>query len=446
MSSGSQLLKEHDVRFEPASVTDPAGRVFYHEGRVFRALGAEGSLLARDILGSDDLEALLAAGLVRTEASSVRLEGYDLVLEHERVPFVSYASEWVGAMLRDAALTFCDLCIALARMGYASKDAHPWNILFHGCQPVFVDFGSICRLSQSYRFPAAEFRRHFVLPLWLLSRGYEKIAYQVLREHPTGSAKMAFETSKAKWLPFWFHRLARRYQRACSTEPQQALLAFLGELRDRLAGLSLDTSQGQWSDYPQDIGVLGDPSTYKVKAASAHKVLERNERGTLLDMACSRGWFSHMAKGLGYEVVGFDYEASAVTEVYERGKQGGENILPLRMNFLWPTPSFGMALSGPSAFQRLQCDTTLVLALVHHLVFGQKVGFETIASIINAYTRHRSIVEFIPAEDRFVSEWMTDAHGWYSQEGFIAAMQPYFPNVEILPSNPEPRSILAFSR
>lgn len=51
-------------------------------------------------------------------------------------------------MLKDAALLHIDLFIRLGRHGLVFKDWHPYNILFKGTNPVFVDFGSIIPTDQ----------------------------------------------------------------------------------------------------------------------------------------------------------------------------------------------------------------------------------------------------------------------------------------------------------
>ena len=46
-------------------------------------------------------------------------------------------------MLRDAALAILTLAAELAERGLTLKDSHPWNVLFHGTRPVWVDVTSV---------------------------------------------------------------------------------------------------------------------------------------------------------------------------------------------------------------------------------------------------------------------------------------------------------------
>ena len=53
------------------------------------------------------------------------------------------------------------------------KDAHPWNVLFDGPNPVFIDWGSIEPLGPRANWPYEEFRdRSIPLHLMLADRGW----------------------------------------------------------------------------------------------------------------------------------------------------------------------------------------------------------------------------------------------------------------------------------
>ena len=91
---------------EPGSFRDWDSRVFYDDGRVLRALSEDGlsdwSALAESKLFA---EAVAEGKLVATSpVDEEPIAGVAAVLEHERIPFVSYPYEWTFAMLRDAAL------------------------------------------------------------------------------------------------------------------------------------------------------------------------------------------------------------------------------------------------------------------------------------------------------------------------------------------------------
>jgi hypothetical protein len=74
------------------------------------------------------------------------ISGAAAVLEHERIPFVSYPYEWTFAMLRDAALLQLELLRRALDEDLTLKDSSSYNVQWRGAQPVFIDVGSFERL------------------------------------------------------------------------------------------------------------------------------------------------------------------------------------------------------------------------------------------------------------------------------------------------------------
>src|SRR5690606_22979763 len=64
------------------------------------------------------------------------------VLEHERIPVVSYPYEWPFAMLREAATLHLDVLAAALDGGMSLKDGTAYNVQFVGSRPTFIDIGS----------------------------------------------------------------------------------------------------------------------------------------------------------------------------------------------------------------------------------------------------------------------------------------------------------------
>ena len=64
------------------------------------------------------------------------------MLEHERVPVVSYPYEWSFAMLREAAALQLDVLRAALDEGMSLKDGTAYNVQFVGSRPTFIDVGS----------------------------------------------------------------------------------------------------------------------------------------------------------------------------------------------------------------------------------------------------------------------------------------------------------------
>ena len=98
----------------------------------------------------------------------------DLVLAHDEIAPLNYCTEWCPSMLKDAALATLALAIELLEHDSALQDAYPWNVVFKGTRPVFVDFTSIAPADATMIWPAyQQFLSFFLYPLELCSFGLE---------------------------------------------------------------------------------------------------------------------------------------------------------------------------------------------------------------------------------------------------------------------------------
>ena len=170
--------------FDPGSFRDWDSRVFLRDGRVFRALSPDGLADWEALAGSRLFGEAVAEGKLvpteRIEDAAVPeglVHGPAAVLEHERVPFVSYPYEWPFSMLRDAALLQLELLRRGLEEDLILKDSTPYNVQFRGTRPVFVDVGSFERFRPGE--PWAAYRQFCLLFLNpLLLQAYKGIPYR----------------------------------------------------------------------------------------------------------------------------------------------------------------------------------------------------------------------------------------------------------------------------
>jgi hypothetical protein len=434
--SSRQLLNATPF-FQPS--VDRNGATFVLPDHVYRALRGESAKFYRSLLRSNDLKDAFEAGLVRCWEADVQIEGFELVIECERVPVVSYPMEWPTAMLKEAALCIARVGAALTERGLGLQDAHPWNVLFDGPRAAFVDIGSIVPGGPVGPVWTAEFRRHLLVPLALRRLRLHAWADDVVRSHRATGAKALWDARLLRpWFPPGFERLSRR-----GRDPA----AFFAALQEYVNRLPDGAGRSEWSDYEQSHGArVDDPSTYQEKQQAVDALLRKLEPGLLLDLGANAGWYSELAARRGQNVIAVDTDDWTLSHLYRRVKKQGLSILPMRLDIMWPTGSYGMALSYQDAYTRLRADTSMALALLHHLAGSQRVSFETFAYVMHQLSRKTAIVEFIPREDAHVSAWPLAREPWYDLNHLIQAMRPYFPKVEVVPSSPAPRQLLLFQR
>ena len=164
------------------SYRDPSGRVYLVGGgdvgqRVVRGLTAATAATFERLLGEPFFRRLIADGsVVQTRflpaddpvALAVIDRGWESVVEHEPVDFLTWPYEWPFSMLKDAALLQLRLLEMGVESGWMLKDATPYNVQWAGTRPVFIDIPSFVPWEygeywQGYR----QFCSTFLIPLML---------------------------------------------------------------------------------------------------------------------------------------------------------------------------------------------------------------------------------------------------------------------------------------
>lgn len=434
-------LDPDGVIFEASSVVDPVGKVFHLDGRIFRAITAPYAEFVDRTLTLAQHSDWYDRGLVRTFRTDFTFPGYPLVIEHQRVPFVTLRGEWSGEGLRSAALCMLGLSAGLMRSNLCLKDAHPWNVLFDGTFPVFIDWGSIRPVEElNWKFWYTQFRQKVLAPLYLFSIGEHRIARAMLREHRVGVGNEIVDLPGTRELPDIPNRIAEQADPSPTTSTFEALAEYI-------YGLNLPRVDGEWSNYGQPGFVdLGNLNALREKDRVVSRILEKDPGKTLIDIGTNNGLHAEIGTALGKKVVACDIEETCLNLLFLKANSAKLDILPLYYDFLWPIGSSGLFNSIPSAEERLRCDTALVMAVTHHLAFKQHVSFEAMGRGIQNLTGKLAIVEFVPPDDQHVSLWSPERLPWYTLDRFLSAMQMYFECYTVIPSDPRPRSIVVLER
>lgn len=341
--SPSGRIPVDEIEFHPHSFADPAGRVFRWQGQVYRGLRAPAAEFFIDLARRETLADLLREGLLADfEQTDLRVDGFDLVLRHPPVPFPSYPHEWSCAMLRDAALAILTLAAELTERGLTLKDSHPWNILFHGTRPVWVDVTSVGPAeSGSGWAPAEEFRRFCLNPLRLMASGHDRIARYLLPDKDGVSdddlARLAGSRNVLR---------KRSLLRTRRPESERDVLA---SLRREVEEISLPSSP-EVSTEPVPRG--GDEAQALLQQAAPECVIEIDPGSAwLADTSEERGWQTVWA-----------CSSPEMADGLYRLAQGSARMLPLVVDFVDPTPRRGIEGHWQlAATDRLRADAVVSL-------------------------------------------------------------------------------------
>lgn len=434
---------------DPGSFRDPSGHVYELDGRILRSVNPVAADSYRALRDSGLLAALSTQGLllpaVECDPASVRLSDAspEYLLEHPRVPFISYPYEWCFAAHRAAALLHLDLHLAALAGGFTLSDASAYNVQFQGPRPVFIDLLSL----RPYR-PGEiwaghrQFCMQFLNPLLLETKlGINPQAW--FRGQPEGIdpvdlAKLLRWRHLFSFTVFAHVVLQARFQaKAVATDqrattslkraqlPAAAFKNMLLSLRSYIAGLDRPVARTVWADYAGNTSYSAQEAEQKRRLVG--EMVAAVKPATLIDLGCNTGDYAALALASGAQgVIGFDFDLGALDQAFARATREKLNFLPLWLDAANPSPDQGWGQRERKGFaSRAKADGLLALALIHHLVIGRNIPMDDVVAWLIAMAPH-GIIEFVPKGDPMVQRLLAlreDIFPDYDEVAFRAAVE-----------------------
>lgn len=436
----SEFILPDGARWLTESMLDPTGRVFLHEGEIYRAVRASAAERVRRFFDKGIAATLVEKGLlVPVEIGGPAVGGAALVLRHKRVPFLTAAHEWCRPLLRDAALVWLDLNLALAPHGLATVDAHWGNFGQLGCcRPTWIDFGSIAELTAGDQ-GISEFHTYFRNPLRLAARssGLSRIARGMLQTGGLndneaesmnfaavpGGRQLHYALSRGR--VFWKKKIARTRKVAPGIASRESLLQ---REREELAAIDFPKMKTTWGDYHPDLlfadkipDLFGDP-----RRAAILRAIESIRPRRAIDLAGNAGFYGFYTARLGAEVLATDFDETACERLYEFARTVTEPLSVTTACYDVTRPPFERPLLPRRA------DLVLALALTHHLTLGQGFSFAFVVETLARYTTDALLVEYMPAGLGGTAPKPDPLPEWYAREIFEAELRARFTHVELL--------------
>jgi SAM-dependent methyltransferase len=446
-----------------ASFRDPAGRLFRFPDRLVRVVGpagqqdfdatlasatarrhlANGTLVSADVVPPEAYGALPAdADLAEAVAGAAR------VVTHARVAFASFPYEWPAEMLHAAGLLTLDLAQGAVSEGLGLKDATPFNVLFAGPTPVFVDWLSFERRDahDPTWLAYAQFVRTFVLPL-LAHREFGVQAGQVFLAQRDGLEpeqvyRMAGAGRRVKpsllahaTLPTLLGKRADKGAEPATYKPRRmsdagrakfVLESLLKRLRRTLLRLAPPAATSTWTGYMADLQHYSDSDAQR-KEAFVSAALAEVAPTRVLDVGCNTGHYSFLAAKTGASVVAVDGDAAVCGRVWRSAREATLDVLPLVVNIAQPTPATGfLNQECPSFLDRATgaFDLVLMLAVLHHVLVSERVPLRDALRLAARLTRDALVIEFVPPADpmfRRIARGREHLHQDLTREAFEAA-------------------------
>lgn len=441
------------TRLDPGSFRDRDGRVFYHEGRVYRALSGTAAADWRALADTALFRRAIAAGTIvaTTEAELPRafLEElsprWECALEHEPIAFISYPYEWPFSMLRDAALLQLELLADALAEGMILKDASSYNVQWRGSKPVFIDVGSFEAWREGDPWAGyLQFCQLFLYPL-MLTAHRDVYFGPWLRGSLDG-----ITPAEMHRLLGWRDRLRPGvltdvYLQAKLTKRDASDASLRGELRRAgfrkemilnnvrrlikiVRGLAWRRRESQWASYAEE-------NTYEredreIKERFVRRVAAERPWRSVWDLGSNTGAYSRIAAEHAETVVALDADPLAVDRLYRRlREEGPDNVLPLVVNLTDPSPALGWRHRERQALgERPRPELILCLALIHHLVLTANVPLDEVVDWLADLGSHL-VIEFPTKDDAMVRKLLrnkADVYDDYEADYFEHRLRERF--------------------
>lgn len=417
-----------------SSFRDPSGRVVFDGEAVWRIVNNDADADLQRLLGFDIIKEMQGEGrLVRVESGSLAdfarfagsetVEDGSVLYRHPRVKFPSYPSEWAPEMLHAAGELTLDIAESLLPLNWGLKDATPYNILFDGPDPIFIDLLSFeARDSEDPIWrPYSQFVKTFLLPL-LVNKKLNiplKAVFHVNRDgldvseaaHYFGTlAKLSPQVLSLITLPNLLVKRAEKRADLYKTStrnvsPDQARFILnhsFRRLRRQLRNVAPDPGrQSKWTAYT-DSNRKSIPEYMSSKREFVERTVGAKKPKRVLDVGCNNGYFSFFAARSGASVVALDHDPAVIGEVWRNAGSQGLDVLPLVVDLSRPSPSLGWRNSEiPSFLDRAtgQFDLVMMLAVLHHLLVQERVPLREVLALAAELTTEALIIEFVPPSD-----------------------------------------------
>ena len=389
-----------------------------------------------------------------------------IVLEAEKIPFVTYPYEWSFLQYKHAALLTLKIQKYCLEHGFSLKDATAFNVTFHQGKPVFIDTLSFDFYQQDQPWHAyKQFVMHFLGPL-VLSKYYGHDFLKTLAHEIDGIPlkKLAqLLPWKSKLNPtLWanIHLLARyddKFSAGSGDKGVQKLsksaqIKLLTGLYDYIKDLDAKEST-EWDHYYSQTNY--NDAAYAIKKEKVKDWFEQIGRGKIIDLGGNDGTFAR-ALGSNELVLVADIDPNAVGQNYRQIQQNKEtNIVPLVADALNPAGGYGFnneeRFSLIDRLEKLQLSGCLALAVIHHLTLSGNIPFEMSARFF-ARLAPNLLIEFPTRDDSWVQYLLESkrefkAHfDFYDESNFEQGFGTVFQLVKKEPIEGSARILYHFKR
>lgn len=429
-----------------ASFRDPSGYVYYEDGKVLRKIN-KCYIETYDYLMSSGLyNRLVEEELIIKHKEVERTDDF-VILEMEKVSFISYSYEWCFLQYKDAALLTLKINMIALEYGMVLKDASAYNVQFVNSKPIFIDTLSFEIYKEGMAWGAyGQFTRHFIAPLLLMNYVDERMNC-LLKNYIDGIPLDLTEAILKKRGGFfskqhiiWQNKAIKKHNIDGNNSSvkvnlsKKSLVNINVMIQSQIESLRGKKVNTEWNKYYNNTNYSSIAHDKKKSIVLDYvKKININRSDLAIDMGANDGKYSRIISEYFNMVISMDIDNNVVNRNYEIASKNSENILPLVFDFNNPSPSIGFACKERDSFDE-RCPVKLVmsLALIHHIAISNNVPIDKIAEWF-AKSGEYLIIEFVPKNDSQVELLLRtriDIFDMYTKECFEEEFSRFFDILE----------------
>ncbi len=416
-------MKDLKIKYDQNGF-DSIGRVFTLNDKVYRKVYNEYLDFYNIFFESDCWKKLKELKLFPdTSFSDIKIDYNTFVLEHDKINIITYPNEWTFDMLKDAALTTLKVLEILDEFGYTLKDGHPNNLLFDGCRPKFIDFGSIVIKKNQFWNAKNEFLKSFYIPLKIWSYGYEQLANLLLTDETSRCTNQDHQLILNSIInDDKVFILKKRKKSIFEIEYS------VQELINLTKNLKNINSKNEWGEYHNEYFTNNKTTISTDRFDKIISIIDTLKVESILDIASNQGVISFLiserCKNVK-KITCLDYDSEAINKCYLKAKENSNWVSKINV------AKVDFILMQSLYFQkdpqiRFSSECLLVLALTHHLILSQhKYDLELILNKLHQYTSKYLLIEFMPL-GLWNGKSLPEIPSWYTEEWFTNKLEFFF--------------------
>lgn len=428
-----------------SSFRDPSGYVFIEENSVKRVVNPIYFEQFKTLTDSGFYNLLFEKKYLIPH-KTVSGNQDQIIIEAQKIPFVSYPYEWSFLQYKHAALLTLKIQKLCLEHNFSLKDATAFNITFHEGKPIFIDTLSFDFYQENNPWLAyKQFIMHFLGPL-VLSKYFGHEHLKTLSYNLEGislsklSKLLPFKSYLSPTLLTNIHLLAKydkKYESDKKTVSNNlskaSQIKLIDGLYDYIVNLSVN-EKTEWDHYYNQINY--NDVAYQFKKEFVKDWFSSIKGKSLIDIGGNDGTFSRELKEQANLLIVADVDPNAVEQNYRQViKRKEKLVLPIVADVLNPVANYGFNNEERFSFidrvKSSNLDGCLALAVIHHITLSGNIPFSLSAQFFSKMATNL-LIEFPTRNDSWV-QFLLDSKrefkghfDFYNEENFERDYSVYF--------------------